>query len=64
MKFSELFKVMDADTRITIDYGYNMLSYTVDKLGEDLLFYEEIKDREVTSVWYSQVYRAIVIEIF
>ena len=64
MKFQELFKVMDPDTKLAIDFKYNRYTYKVEELEADFLFYEEIKDREVTSVYYSTTYNAIVIELF
>ena len=63
MKFHQLFKTMCSDTKIAIEYGYQLLPYKVTELEEDFLFYEEIKDMEVTEVWYSKIYGAIVIKV-
>lgn len=63
MKFHELFKVLEAGTKIAIDTGDAMLKYKVYELGEDTLYYEEIKDRIVKEVWYSPIYNAIIIEL-
>ena len=63
MKFKELFHVLEATTKISIDYGLKDYPYKVYELGEDFLFYEEIKDLEVTEVWYSTIYNAIVIKV-
>ena len=63
MKFKELFKVIDADMRLAIDYKLGRYTYGVEELKEDFVFYEEIKDHVVHAVWYSKIYGAIVIEL-
>lgn len=63
MTFKQLFDTLSCDTRIAIDYKMERYTYKVADLGEDFLFYEQIKDCIVDEVWYSKIYGAIVIEL-
>ena len=64
MKLRELLAVFDPGTRVAIDYNdLNLFPYKVADLVEDTVFYDLVKDKEVTEVWSSIVYNAIVIKV-
>lgn len=63
IKFNELYKTLDVDTRIVINNKEDMLPYKAEDLYADCLFYEEIYNKTVTEIRYSRLYQAIVIKV-
>lgn len=62
MKFHQLYKIF-CGTKLAIEYNHQLLSYTTETLFEDVLFFEEIKNMEVTEIWYSTIYNSIVFKV-
>lgn len=60
MKLTDLLKVMDLDTRISIQHKYSTIYEGVVSECEGYTFLQQ--DLQVNSVWYSTVYNAIMIE--
>ena len=61
MKFSEIIELMEGDTQIVVDVNGELYPYKVDDVMEDFIFYDSIRDQEIERLWYSVVYKAMVI---
>ena len=65
MKLHQLIELMDPDTPVCIEYRFEAIKYySVSELLDDYMFYEEIRNIEIETIWHSQnLYQCIVIKL-
>lgn len=63
MKLIDLLKVFEYNLPFTIELDGDHFCYrSTDELWKDSVFYEEVKNKVVTSIWFSKyLYETIVI---
>ena len=65
MKLRDLLSVLEPGTPFAIGYELETYKYEcVEELCEDFVFYEEIRDKVIYSIWYSKsLYNCMVIDL-
>ena len=65
MKLHQLVELLDADTPVCIQDSHGITQYEdAEELAQDWAFYEAIRNREISAVWYSRtLYKSVVIHI-